>query len=321
MPATLQDIQKKYGDSVYPLYKDVMHEPYMEAEKGHKGYQGVVLYNEEKDKVQCAICGEWFEQLGQHVNSHKMKADEYRRTFGLGSKVALCTPTVSKKLSDNVSPEMKEFIKKRGAEILKAMPEEKKVLNRKRILQYRREAIGFKNLTGLCRAQIEARLLVIRDIVKKGTIEELTMGEIRKYDISLAAHFQNKYKTVDEIVKKVGLTPGTRDKYTEVELISQLRSWVFNNKRIPTAKDLSTAHLPKWETYRRYFGSWRRAKEMAGLGQMVERKCLECKKEVDFGKRNDSRFCSQQHQKRFYDRKYRLGKKVKVTPPNPSIDS
>ena len=58
MPAILEDIQEKYGEAVYPLYKDEAHEPYMENGKG--GYQGVVLYDKLEDKVRCEECGRWF---------------------------------------------------------------------------------------------------------------------------------------------------------------------------------------------------------------------------------------------------------------------
>jgi hypothetical protein len=67
MPATLADIQAKYGDSVYPLYKDQMHEPYMETDTG-RGYMGVVMYSELDDKVMCNECGKWFKKITpQHV--------------------------------------------------------------------------------------------------------------------------------------------------------------------------------------------------------------------------------------------------------------
>ena len=58
MPVTLFDIQRKYGDSVYPLYKDEMHEPFMENEPSKTNMRGVfhnkliTLLNQNKTKIE-----------------------------------------------------------------------------------------------------------------------------------------------------------------------------------------------------------------------------------------------------------------------------
>ena len=95
MPATLFDIQRKYGDSVYPLYKDEIHEPYMENDNGI-GIKGGVLYNDLEDKIQCSECGEWFRFLGGHTPSaHKITAREYKDKYELPQNIPLCTPKIS----------------------------------------------------------------------------------------------------------------------------------------------------------------------------------------------------------------------------------
>ena len=97
MPATLFDIQKKYGNDVFPPYKGV--EPFMENKNGI-GYQGVVLYNQIEDKVQCNECVKWFKSVGSHVfMKHGMTSKQYKKKYGLLIKTAICSPTVSRKLS------------------------------------------------------------------------------------------------------------------------------------------------------------------------------------------------------------------------------
>ena len=68
-------------EHVKPLQKSVP--PYMKASHGGYGYQGVTLYDELLDRVQCHICGRWFKSIGIHVSIHDMKAWEYKKRFGL----------------------------------------------------------------------------------------------------------------------------------------------------------------------------------------------------------------------------------------------
>ena len=88
MPATLSDIQRKYGESIYPLYKDTIHEPYMESDTGN-GYQGVVLYDEKEDKIISHLSGKPIEKINKsHLLKYGLNSlNEYRERFGLNKNV------------------------------------------------------------------------------------------------------------------------------------------------------------------------------------------------------------------------------------------
>ena len=62
--------------------------PFMPSVSG-VGFQGVVLFDSETNKVQCSICGEWFDFLGIHVKTHKLTVKQYKYQFGLNQETAL----------------------------------------------------------------------------------------------------------------------------------------------------------------------------------------------------------------------------------------
>lgn len=118
MPATLNDIQRKYGESVYPLYKDQMHEPYMENDSGF-GYQGVVMYDELEDKVQCSICGGWFKLITHtHLKRHGLtSAREYKEIAGINKTTPVCGKGYSEFRSKNAQKPRSSWLK-RGINLL-----------------------------------------------------------------------------------------------------------------------------------------------------------------------------------------------------------
>lgn len=57
-----------------------------------------------------------------------------------------------------------------------------------------------------------------------------------------------------------------RNHYTEEELLKKLKDWAMNNNKNPTFHDIDTdKEIPCGRTYRRVFGSFNKAKELAGL--------------------------------------------------------
>lgn len=262
MPATLNDIQKKYGESVYPLYKDQMHEPYMENDNG-KGYKGVVLYDELEDKVRCEECGKWFVFLPRHVcAAHGFSSvKEYKNKYGLLDK----TPLVSKARSKLSSDTMKESIAK--GKIKCSGGKFGKKASRGNEWKQKAQA---KNEKNLCDAQVAARLIVVRDMVGKVGVCDITMGDIFKYDSKLHSHLKRKYGNTKSCIATLGIKATGYKHYKDSKLLAGLRSFVLDNKRMPTYKELRNENgFAGPGVYEKHFGSWRRAKMMAGLDQLL----------------------------------------------------
>jgi hypothetical protein len=263
MPATLNDIQAKYGESVYPLYKDQMHEPYMENDNGI-GYKGVVMYDENQDKVQCADCGKWVSHMGSHLHfKHKKSASEYKTEHGLYQKVSLCSKKQSKKLSDQA----KENMKKVDWSTIR----QKSPTNPENSAKKRWSVMQSKNDYGLCDAQIASRIVVVLKQSNKNSVEELTSTDFSKYDHVLGVILNKKYGNWELASKALGLKfVGNSNEYEDAELLAYLRNLTTELGKSPTPKDLIENNGPAMGTFYKYFGSWTRAKMMAGLDQLLE---------------------------------------------------
>lgn len=257
MPATLADIQAKYGDEVYPLYKELMYEPYSETDSG--GYGGCVLYDKSLGKIRCEECGKWYISLERHLILHNITVRDYK----LKHELLLKTPLISPSLSEKRSIAGLESKKRHGMPRLKFNTSHKNIT---------RKSTGFRNKLNLCDAQILCRLEVVR---KMGG--ELTSSNLAKYDKGLYKYLVYKLYSVDAVCKKYEIKRtnnsgiGLRGRTDEMEIISELRKWVIRYGIIPNHNDLKRKFgLPSWQTIYNYFGSWKRAKMMAGLDQLLE---------------------------------------------------
>lgn len=262
MPATLADIQRKFGGSVYPLYKDEMHEPFMETSSG--GYAGVVLVEENTGNVRCELCGNWYKALASHIGrKHHKTSKEYKDEQGLLYSIPLCSKGTSEKLRETaIQRELGKYVQhfKKGH----------KGFKNNRNGSYRQK-IMFKNSKGLCDAQIAARLIIVAEMSNK-KVEELNSGILQKFDPQLYYCLHDRYGTWQIAAKALGLSSpgsGAYKRYEDAYILGCLRSWVIKYRKIPSHSEFEKTGNCTKNTILRHFGSWRRAKMMAGLYQLL----------------------------------------------------
>jgi len=256
---TLADIQKKYGESVYPLYKDVMQEPYQEEENGI-GYVGTTLYDEANDKIFCGECGKRVKILNHlHLKTHGLDSDSYRKKHQILKEAALCSKGYSKIRSEQATEG--NYLRFANHE-----NQQKGVQDSSRIGKSTyAELVGHKNKLALCDAQIESRIRVVAAQV--GRVP--SNADINKFDKRLGFYLDkngglNKYKA------KYGITTyKVGNGYTDLSLLSNLRGFVMKNNYIPTIRGFSKETGISGSTVFNHFGSWRRAKMMAGVNQLL----------------------------------------------------
>lgn len=251
---------------IRPLYKAV--EPFMEVKRGY-GYQGIVQYDDQEDKLQCHICGEWYTSLAMHVRRyHKIAVADYRDEYGLPVSGGLLALKSSARRSEVARrPENMKRIKYQLKKWGISHPRKRSCALRKSIRHntIAHNRMSFKNGKGLCDLQIKARYDVVRNIVGHSP----SLPEILKYDSSLGTKLHrigfNKWK------RKHGLKPlGVGNPFGDIKLISYLRSWASRNKK--------RAHVTMWHydktkpktfpsgiTFVRNYGSWQNAIIQAGL--------------------------------------------------------
>lgn len=242
---------------IRPLYKSV--EPFMEVKRGH-GYQGVVMYDDTEDKVQCHVCARWFESLGYHVKqAHKIDARAYRLEYGLSLRTPLCGHVLSRAHSNSAK---KQYASK-ASNLIKASRR-----NRTRTRPYRRPAIFYsqtqqhKNRLGLCDLQMRARYQVVKTTVRR----EPSWGDLNRHDPRLREAIDRKggLTAWRKMVGAKAIAPGEYRILPNIVLVSAIRKARAELGRTPRARDFRN-RKPSLPAFYRAFGSWFQALRMAGV--------------------------------------------------------
>lgn len=257
MPATLADTQAQEETDIEFMYKG--EPPYMEEDNGI-GYKGTVLVKKSTGELQCGECGKWFIALGVHLRSHKITAREYKTKHGLYQKDGLVSREVSRIMSETGM----ENHKKNKISFKKGNKQGRKKTG---AIHYGR-TIQYKNERALCDKQIEGRLEVVMKMAGKTSFSQLETSDIRKFDRKLYQTVRNRDGGFERFVG-IDIRAFSRE-YDKESLIAKLRLFVLNNGFIPKVETAGRKNkLPSFGTYLKYFGSWERAKAIAGLHELL----------------------------------------------------
>lgn len=186
----------KISDNVETLFK--VEPPFTDVEGGF-GYIGVVLSDKTTGKLQCHICGNYFEHLSCHVSSfHNMKSKAYKIKFQLPLGFPLCSKFRSEKLRKQ--SQLNNWEKNLPTHIGKKY--KGKYTNN---AVYARNNSSFHNKHGLCELQMERRYLLVADLLGKDPSEL----ELKEHDSKLLWAIKNKYKTSNEFRNKLDIPKRT----------------------------------------------------------------------------------------------------------------
>lgn len=240
------------------------------------GYYGALLATKDGAGIQCHICGKIYGSLALHITqTHKIAAREYKKEYGLLAKTALVSEKVRQEMKErglelqaNLSTaELKQRMNKaRRAykEWLKspAFQEQKSKRWKMRLEYYNKE--------GTCPDQLLDKIVEVTDKIGKTP----TLGEFMKatggqrYKHLIISTFGSWLNALGKLgLKSERNLYGNRTKYayTDEQLLDYLRDYQATNKRIPTATDCRRGLLPGACNYIRHFGSFPKARELAGI--------------------------------------------------------
>ena len=255
-------IQSIDPDHIETIFKVV--QPLKQIDGGH-GFIGVLLRDKHNDKIQCHICGDWHVSVGKHSQvAHDVPADEYRYKFGLPLGFPLCNHEISKRNSDRAIEKnlaKKNFSKQWNKATLDRI-RRKAVRNHK----HGKLCAAIQNKRGACPEQINRRYLIVSDIVGR----EASLNDVRKYDNPLLSIIIHRFGTFNKFKSAQGysITKRSKDRWEGDELISKIRKFAKDNRRIPYSQDFrgqSKYGLPSYNAFRRVFGSWSRALKASGF--------------------------------------------------------
>lgn len=234
---------------IRPLYK--AQEPFMDVKRGF-GYQGVVMYDDQDDKLQCHICGKLFSSLGVHVfRTHKMLSDDYKMEFGLTLRTPLCSVSISRGRSKTAR---RQRLYENGT-MLKAAA---RVRTRRKPKQFGTATMAFYNRSGLCPLQLQTRF----DIVRKIVGHDPKLEDLRKYDAPVIGGIRRMFGNLNNYKRKIGMKASRNGLIAKEDgvYVAALRKWARDNGETPKA----ASFVGRSSIYRR-FGSWSNALRTAGL--------------------------------------------------------
>lgn len=197
-------------------------EPFMEFEapdwndgKAY-GYWGVLLFDGKTDTMQCHLCGDWLEDLQNHlIKEHSIKPNDYKQIVGLGKKAVLLNEKTRAKLIANGLKQAKNLTpgnnhsKRTKAKIAKSLKE-------------RGNTMEAKNEKGTCPAQLIDRL--------KKKHHELGRTPTRE-EVGCSKTIKQVYGSMKEACRVAGIPyrkegqiiKGSNTKYSKVFCIKFLR--------------------------------------------------------------------------------------------------
>lgn len=206
------------------------------------GYQGVLLFDGNTDKVQCHFCGDWFEFLPAHIaKEHNLKAKDYKDIVGLRQTTALISEKLRSKL---ISRGQKRFSNLKPG--IGARTEEQKEKIRQTMLIRKRET---ENEKGTCPFQLIDRL----------TQRAKELGRCpTTYEINFEETLRRVFGTFANACKEAGLTPlkpgqtHRQSKYTKDYFYPIALHFYEQYGKFPKAKDFINLglgkHTPKFYT-------------------------------------------------------------------------
>jgi hypothetical protein len=231
------------------------------------GYLGTLAQTEDKQLVQCHICGELCANLGIHAYfRHGMKALEYRTKFQLGRTTPLCSDAWSEKCKQS-KIKMWEALsgaeKEARRELMRQAQQKTKRVGNPRSLES-------LNKDGMCPDQLIEK---IQDLEKKLNHSPSHAEFVTEYGGKYTGAITRTFGTWNGAKKMAGLlpcksgskVPHNKSRYSNDVLLEFLRTAYKEKGVVPTYSDWKKGFLPSYYLYQHRFGSIVKARQLAGI--------------------------------------------------------
>lgn len=250
-------------------------EPLRSVKKGF-GYLGALLMTLDGEKLQCHICGKLFSSLSLHINQkHDMDTKRYREKFDLARTTAL------------VSESEREARKQRTLDYISSLsPQQKRKHAEKARINYAKYLktkpttrfkirLETKNKRGTCPDQL---LQKIKDAsahygYTPSKNEFIDYCRSQRFVHLIYTTFGSWSKAVKmagfQVRQGTGMIGKKRKDYSDEELLEYLQIFYQESGRVPTETDCRRGLIPSSESYTRRWGSFPKAREIAGLPKVI----------------------------------------------------
>lgn len=229
-------------------------EPFMKFEQGF-GFQGVLLIDGKTDKIQCHLCGGWMEYLPNHLKKeHSMTAAQYKDKVGLRQSTALLSEAQRAKL---IAVQLDKRLQNLRVQGKKTEEQKEKIRQTQKKNGELREQ---QNEYGTCPLQLITRLQKIAEKLGRTPMND---------EITFCATLKKVFGSTANAMRAARLTPrasgvnvlwrGKQVVYDKGMLLQAIRDFIEANDRDPSWSDFRRDLLPAPHTYKKHFGSWKKA--------------------------------------------------------------
>lgn len=234
-------------------------EPLQKINNGF-GFQGVLIYSKNRDKIQCHICGKFFRALNNyHLQKiHKITAAEYKEQFGLRQTTALIGEGTREKLLHRLDNMPESY----WIQKMKSLKRAQQIKNHPGGQKWRIEQ---KNLKGTCPNQLLQKIQVLAN-----ELHTTPTGKqfLNKYRGMYMGSIRATFGTYEEAVRMAKLTPHREieaKKFSTPNLLNYFKIFYKIHKRVPRDSDHKRGLLPDFNVYINRFGSINRARLLANI--------------------------------------------------------
>lgn len=238
-------------------YKSPFMEFYDEQLQTGYGFQGVLAFDGDTDKIQCHFCGNWYGALSKHLHKeHNMTAAQYKDRVGLRQTTALVNEHTRKK-------QIASGLEKRLQNLIPGGPmkdETKKKISK----SLKKNTSEAQNEKGTCERQlIDQFHKLCKQLGRRAMQDDCGFKTTAKVRFGSWANFMERcgYESINN---QYTVTGKIRDKVTEVNVIEFIKDFYikFNVmpdtfKAIKANKEYASAYFGvQWQTL------WERLKEI-----------------------------------------------------------
>lgn len=236
--------------------------------KGGYGYYGTLSTDKKNNYIQCAVCGQFFDNLSFHLRVHKLTVKAYKDLFKLSSTTSLMGET-----------KRQEYIGRMTEMRLSTMTRKRKNFFKKNKSVYKNRRIGKKSLQyynkhDKCPDQIIHKIKLLHKKLGRTPSSNDFRREYNIHPDIATTHFGSWNKAI----KLAGLDPnpigkrlGENQKYSDEYLLQVIKDFFDNNGRPPTTSDFKRGNnaLPGKGVIEYHFGNLTKARELAGIPEMT----------------------------------------------------
>lgn len=237
----------------------------LKPEEGY-GYDGVVLYSKDAEKIQCHVCGKLFKNVGSHAKfAHKLSAEQYKKKFNLSQKTALVGEKTRVALiqAHNTIPSFSQ----RGKTPKQIKVHMKKMSKKANKKGSRGWSLEKRNETGMCPQQLVAKVKRLgRKLGRRPNAKDY-VKEYGSYQSIITV-----FGTWNEAIRLAGFTTYTAERSISTDpkyLLEQMKSFYDKHGRTPRHSDMKRGLVPSHQTYWKVFGSVNKARVLAGVPALI----------------------------------------------------